>query len=342
MCKKLTLILLLTSYLILSYVLPAFSNDVKGKKLFAYVGGAGEIAKIDMETFKILKTKNSSDIGLVFGLQINPDEKKIYVTGDIFSAAMIVIDSKTLKITEKLRGEEFEDAKEGVYYACRGKLSPEGRRVALDCKFGPAPFALIDTAKLKTINRRREFCSNPLYEAIFSDDGKLLYVLTRYQHKQKKTIFETKLIVMDAGRGEIVKQIPLPALKTIKCNTNISTFTGERSNIYITCNCSINNECALGFLKEDEVYPFLEKSESKVIKLIEVKTGKIINEIPLPDGRGDLNQVTITPDRKRLLVGRGGYRHPGELTIMDVGSKKVIKRIMLEGGATSNVVFGYD
>lgn len=342
MRKKLTYILSLTCCLLLFCTQPIFAHDVKDKRLFAYVGGAGEISKIDMETFKIFKTKNNSDIGLVFGLQINPDGKKIYVTGDIFSAPMIVIDSTTLKITEKLRGEQFEDAKEGVYYGCRGKLSPDGRGIALDCQFGPTPFALINTATLKTINRRREFCSNPLYEAIFSDDGKLLYVLTRYQHKQKKTIFETKLIIVDAETGEILKQIPLPALKTIKCNTNISTFTGERSNIYITCNCSINNQCALGLLKEDEVYPYIETSESKVIKLIEVKTGKIINEIPLSDGRGDLNQATITPDRKRLLVGRGGYRHPGELTIMDVRSKKIIKRIMLEGGATSNVVFGYE
>jgi len=342
MGKKLAFVLSIASYLLLSWAQPIFALDVKSKRLFAYMGGVRELVKIDMGTFKIIKNQSYSNIGIIFGLQINPDGKKIYVTGDMFSAPMIVIDPTTLEMTERLSEEGFKDAKAGVYYGCRGKLSPDGRRVALDCKFGPAPFALIDTAKLKTINRRREFCSNPLYEAIFSDDGKLLYVLTRYQHKQKKTIFETKLIVMDAGRGEIVKQIPLPALKTIKCNTNISTFTGERSNIYITCNCSINNECALGFLKEDEVYPFLEKSESKVIKLIEVKTGKIINEIPLPDGRGDLNQVTITPDRKRLLVGRGGYRHPGELTIMDVGSKKVIKRIMLEGGATSNVVFGYD
>jgi hypothetical protein len=341
--KKLMYILFLTCYFLLFCAQPIFAHDATGKRLFAYVGGAGEIVKINLDTFKIIKNKNSTDIGLVFGLQINPDGREIYVTGDIFSAPLIVIDTKTLKITRTLSSAGFEDAKVGVYYACRGKLSADGRRIAIDCKFGPTPFALIDTATLKTINRRREFCSNPLYEAIFSDDSKILYVLTRYQHTQKKTIFEKKIIIVNAETGEILKQIPLPELKTIKCNTNIATFTGERSNIYITCNCNFGYDgCARGLLKGDAVYPFIETSESKVIRLIEVKTGRIISDIPLPDGRGDLNQITLTPDGRRLLIGRGGYRHPGELTIVDMRSKRVIKRVMLEGGATSNVVFGYE
>jgi len=343
MWKKLAYFLSLTSCLLLSFAQPIFANDVKGKKLFAYVGGVREIDKIDMETFKIIKAQYSRSVGIVFDLQKNHDGRKIYVTGDIFSAPMIVIDSKTLKITKSLSGVGFEDAKVGVNYTCSGKLSPDGLRLALYCHYGPAPFALVDTATLKTINQRREFGTDPLSDAIFSDDSKLLYVLSRYQHKQQKIIHETKIIILNAETGGIVKQIPLPELKTINCSTNISEFLGGRSNIYVTWNCNFATDaCARGLLKEDEVYPSIELGGAKVIKLIEVKTEKVIDTIPLPNGRGDLNQMTLTPDRRRLLIGRGGYRQAGELTIVDIESKKVIKRIMLEGGATSNVVFGYE
>ncbi len=343
--KRLMFILLfLTSYLPLTYTQPLFAQDVKGKKLFAYAGGVGEVDKIDMETLAIVKRQNDKRLGINPTLQINAEGNKLYVTGELFSVPLIVIDPKTLKIIKTLSGVGLEDVRgRGVYYACNGKLSPDGRRIALDCKFGPTPFALIDTATLKTINRRREFRSDPLSDTIFSDNSKLLYVLTRLQEKQGKTIYETKIIILDAERGGILKEIRLPDLKRIKCSTNISAFSGETSNIYITWNCNFASVWGpRGFLKEDELYPSIEPGNTKIIKLITVKSGEVIETIPLPNGRGDLNEITVTPDGKRLLIGRGGYRHPGELTIVDIESKKVIKRIMLEGGATSNVVFGYE
>ncbi len=324
----------------LFYSQPICVPAVQDKRLFAYVGGVGELVKIDMQTFKIIKTLSDKNLGILPIIQIRPDGRELYVTGEWFRAPMIVINAKTLEITRKLSEEGFENARTGLGYDCRGKLSPDGRRIAFSC-LGPAPFALIDTTSLRAIRHFGELGTNPLFEAIFSDDSKLLYILSRHQDKQGKRIDGIKLIIVETETGNVLKEVPLPELKKIKCNTNISTFTGEDSNINITTNCNFTHGWG-GLHKEDTVYPFIERNKSKVIMIIELKTGRIIKKIPLPDGRGEPNQITLTPDGKSLLIGRGGYRDPGELTILDVGSKKVIKRIILEGGAASNVVFGYE
>lgn len=341
----------LTWCFLIFYNQNSYAEDIKDKRLFVYVGGVGEIVKIDMQTYKIIKTLTLPPNGLhiVFGLDINQDGKEIYTTGDMFSAPVIVVDSKTLKIVKSLPEKGFEEAKvDPIWgsFSCRGKLSPNGRRLAIDCgTISVTPFAVVDIQTFKIINKSHAFYSNPIYEAIFSDDSKLLYILTGIQFRQKKTIFENKIIIIDSDTGKILKESMLPKFEDIKCETNVSDYISDKSDIFITCNRNFydsHSSQSRGLLKGDEIYPFISEIKSKKIKLVEVKSGKIIDEIVIPDGQGDLNLVTLTPDKKKLLINRGGYRHPGELTIVDVKSKKVIKRIMLEGGATSNVVFGYE
>ncbi|MFZ3138172.1 MAG: hypothetical protein WA126_12380 [Thermodesulfovibrionales bacterium] len=327
----------------------SYAEEIKNRKIVAYVGGVNELVKIDLEKYKIIKSLRFPGGGhIVFGLDISPDGKEIYVTGDMFSSPMIVVDSRTLEITKSANEEGFKDAKLGGkfgYYECRGKLSPDGRKFAIDCGTSyPTPFALMDIRTFKVVTQPQTFHNNPIYQAVFSDDSKLLYILTGIQFRQKKRIFEDKIIVLNTFTGKILKQSLLPELKNIKCETNISEYIGDSADIFITCNTFYDHHSTRdrGLLKGDEIYPFISEKDRKKIKLIEVKTGKTINEIPMPDGKGDLNFATLTPDKKKILIGRGGYRHPGELTIVDVKSKKVIKRIMLEGGATSNVVFRYE
>lgn len=329
----------------------SYAEEVKDRKLFAYVGGVGEIVKIDMQTYKIIKTLSLPPNGLhiVFGLDINPEVGGIYATGDMFSAPMIVIDSKTLKITKSLPEKGFEEAKADPIwgsFSCRGKLSSDGREYAIDCGVvSSTPFAIIDVLTFKIVNKPHAFHTNPIYQTVFSDRSKILYILSGLQFRNKEKVFENKIIIMDSETGKILKESVLSKFKNIKCETNISEFIGEKTNVFITSNRNFYDSHGFqhrGLLKGDEIYTFIPERNSKKIKLIEVKTRKMIDEIPIPDGEGDLNLATLTPDKKKLLISRGGYRHPGELTIVDVKSKKVLKRIMLEGGATSNVVFGYE
>lgn len=326
----------------------SYAEGIENKKLVAYIGGVNELVKIDVENHKIVKRLRFPGGGhIVFGLDISPDGKKIYATGDMFSAPMIQIDSKTLEIAKSLPEKGFEETKIGGQFGnfgCRGKVSPDGNTLAIDCGTDSAPFAIIDMQTFKIINQL-SFSSNPIYEAFFSDDDKLLYVLTGVQVKQKKILFENKIIILDTETGKILKQFSLQKFGNIKCQTNISGYIGEGSDVFITCYRNFydsHGSESRGLLKGNEIYPFISASDLKRVKLIEVKTGKIISEIPIPNGRGQLNLAVLTPDTKKLLICRGSYRHPGELTIVDVKSKKVIKRIMLEGGATSNVVFGHE
>lgn len=336
---------ILTLYFFQLFGVAGFSyaeEETYNKRLFAYVGGANEIVKIDMETYKITKSLRIPGGGHhIHSIQISPNAKEIYITGDWFwfDDPMIVIDSKSLEITKELSREGLEDAKSGLGFSCRGRLSPDGKRFAINC--GYTYFALIDTETLKVIDRPYRFNSNPMYESIFSDDSKLLYILTNMQYDQQKPSYESRFIILDAVQGRIIQQILLPKFSQIGCETNISEYTGEKSNIFITCN-HIFNMKSRGLLKEDIVYPFIPKENANEIKLIKVKTRRVINKIRVPGGRGDINAITLTPDGKKLLIGRGGYRDPGELTIIDVQTKKIITRIMLDGGATSNVVFGYE
>ncbi|MEW6375081.1 MAG: hypothetical protein AB1502_04730 [Thermodesulfobacteriota bacterium] len=320
-------------------------KEVKNKKLFAYVGGVNELVKIDLNSHKIAKNLRFPGGGhIVFGLSINPDGSEIYSTGDLFAVPMIVINSKTLEIKREISERGFEDAKIGGTfgsYGCRGKLSPDGRRYAMDLGGGFAPFVLMDTLSFKIIDHPKEFRSNPIYHVVFSDDNKVIYLLTRIQFMEEKIVYKNKIIILDAETGKILREVSMPPdLAKVTCGTNISSYIGEESNIYFVCNRSFNDYGAWGLFKGDVIYPFVSTRDSKKIELIELRTRKRITEIPMPDGYGSVNQITLTPDGKKVLIGRGGYRHPGELTIVDVKSKKVIARIMLEGGATSNVVFG--
>lgn len=319
----------------LFYGKPIFAKEGEDKKLFAYVGGVNELVKIDMKTHHIIKTFRFTEGGhIIFGLAVSSDWKEIYATGDMFSSPMIVIDSKKLEISKRLVEKGFEDAKFHNDFMCSGlKLSPDGRRLAIDCRLGQASFAIIDMTTLRVLNRYKEIITKPTYQVMFSESSKLGYVLTELKYKDKITI-------LDADTGKILKQVFLPEIEKKKCSTNLSDYIGERSDVYATCYRSFNDFGNRGLLTGDTIYPFAPERKSKTLELIEAKTGKVINQIPMPEGRGDLNQITLTPDGKRLLIGRGGYRDPGELTIVDVKSKKVVARIMLEGGATSNVVFG--
>ena len=321
----------------LFYGKPILAKEGEDKELFAYVGGVNELVKIDLKNYEITKNLRFPGGGhIVFGLSISPDGKTIYAAGDMFSSPMIFVDSKMLKISKVLSKEGFEDVRFHDDYMSSGlRLSPDGRRLVIDCRLGSMPFAVIDMLTLKVLKRYKEISSKPTYQVLFSDNSKLIYVLTELPYKNKITI-------LDANSGKILKQVSFPELEKGKCETDLSDYIGEKLDIYISCHRSFNDFGEKGLLKGDAIYPFTATRDSNKIKLIEVKTGKTLNEIPMPDGQGSLNQIAITPDGKRLLIGRGGYRDPGELTIVDVKSKKVVARIMLEGGATSNVVFGYE
>jgi len=319
-----------------------FGKGIKGGKLFAYVGGINEVAKVDMQTYNVSTNSSSFPGGIVFGVQISPDGKEIYVTGDMFSVPFIVLDSKSLQITKKLSKEGFEgfEYDKTGHFASRGKLSPDGSRFAMGFVTDTSmPFCLIDTATLSVIDKPREFQTNPIYQAVFSDDSKLLYIVTPYHYVQGKVIYENKIVILESETGKILKQVPLPDFKKIPCQTNISKYIRGKSDVYISC--YENENVARGLLKANSVHPFIARVNFPKIEIIEVKTGKVIDELPLPGG--EINTVTLTPDGKKLLVGGGAYRHPGELTIIDVKSKKMIKAISFEGGAaTSNIVFGYE
>lgn len=322
-----------------------YAQGMKGGKLFAYLGGIREVAKIDMQTYEV--TSNSSSFpggGIVFGVQISADCKEIYVTGDWFSVPLMVLDSKSLQITKKLDNEKFKHFQTGLGFESRGKLSPDGRRFIMELTTGTStPLYLIDTTTFSLVNKPKDFRTNPIYQAVFSDDGKLVYILSPYQEIQGKVIYEKKIFILESETGKELKQFPLPDFEKIPCQTNISKYIGEKSEVYISCYGNFYDDISRGLLKGNSLYPFMAKSDSPKIEIMEVNTGKVIDEIPTPDIETNINTVTLTPDGRKLLVGSGAYRHPGELVIVDVKSKKVIKRIMLKGGATtSNIVFGYE
>jgi WD40 repeat protein len=323
----------------------AYAEGMKGGKLFAYVGGIQEVAKIDMQTYGV--TSNSSSFpggGIVFGVQISPDGKEIYVTGDWFSVPLMVLDSRSLQITKKLDNERFKHFQTGLGFGSRGRLSPDGRRFVMELTTGATTHLyLMDTANFSLINKPKNFRTNPIYQVVFSDDSKFIYILSPYQEIQGKVMYEKKIIILESETGKELKQYPLPDFEKIPCQTNISKYIGKKSEAYISCYGNFYDGISRGLQKGNYLFPSMARSDSPKIMIMEVNTGKVIDEIPTPETETNINTVTLTPDGGKLLVGSGAYRHPGELAIVDVKSKKIIKRVMLNGGAaTSNIVFGYE
>jgi WD40 repeat protein len=324
---------------------PASGQEHKGNKLFAFLGTRNAILKINMDTLDVVERASSNGNSWITGLQISPDGKELFVTGgDFYDSPMLVFSTKPLirNASRRLDPGSLNDAKFSGSFVCNAKLSPNGKRIALYCETkSNAPFAIIDVTNLEIIGKRRGFQSDPSYQMVFSEDSKVLYILTTIQHEQDKIVYKNKIIIMDTVTGEIEREASLPKIQEIKCNTNIKNYLGSNSDIYLTCNYIFNPQLR-GLLNGDAIYPFVPSRDSKKIKLIQVKSGKKINEISMPSGEGYVNEITFTPDLNKVLISRGGYRNPGELTIVDVKMNKVIKRIMLDWGASSNVVFGYE
>lgn len=324
---------------------PTSGQERKGNKLFAFLGTRNEILKINMDTLDVVERADSNGNRWITGLQISPDGKELFATGGYFyDSPMIVFNTKPLarNFSRLLDPGPLNDVKLSASFVCNAKLSPNGEKIALYCETeSNTPFTIIDTANLEIIGQRRGFESNPSYQMVFSEDSKVLYILTTIQHEQKNIVYNNKIIIIDTDGGRIKKEALLPKIQAIKCNTNITNYLGENSNIYLTCNYIFNPQLR-GLLNGEAIYPFVPSRDSKEIKLIQVNSGKTINEVPMPNGEGYVNAITFTPDLKKLLISKGGYRNPGELTIVDVKTKEVIKRIMLDWGASSNVVFGYE
>lgn len=82
------------------------------------------------------------------------------------------------------------------------------------------------------------------------------------------------------------------------------------------------------------------------IVVAEISTGKVLQRHQIPGGSQDANEVTLTPDGKQILLSRGSFMpkegYSGEFLFMDRLTGKLKKRIRLEDGATSNVVFRYE
>lgn len=336
---KLKWFLILFCIPILSYGVLSIAKEDKGKRMVAYVGGANDFYKIDMEKYEVIDWVRYHRY-IFSQLAISPDGKEVYATGYGFQKPLMMLDPIKLDITRELSEEGFEETAIDRLFDCEGKLSPDGSRYAIDCRNG---LALIDTKRMKVIGGPKDFRNFPEYQAVFSNDSKILYAVSEVQIKKDKRVREDYIYVINAETGETLKKIKLPRWKELKlrCETDISDFIGEKVDMNLSCQKLHCSSCNLTLLKGDAIYPDFRADPYRIV-LIKGNTGKPIDEFLLPEGRGGAGQLTLTPDGKRLFIGRGGYRDPGELTIMDVKSKKVIGRVMLDGGAESNVVFGYE
>lgn len=306
--------------------------------VYTYVGGLGAIHRINLTEKKPAQVANIQGQGknIVTGLWMTPDGQGLYLVGEQFDNAVLRVDPHSLQVLGQLKVGERRSKADGEFDGDGIQGDPGGKR-GVTRLFTRQHGAWLQFMDFSTFTAGPSLEGFPpldaTRQAAFSPDGGKLVTLVWRRGT------ENSLRVLDTATGATIKEVQLPW--NLEGNVSVARYLGDLEGLYIVQVGTGGNSWLLP--DQPPLFIYREGPDAVIAK---VRTGQVLRRLRIPPGRGGLTAVSMSPDGKYIAIARGDYipRHEmaGELTILDGFSGKLVRRVLLEDGATSNVVFRYE
>lgn len=198
-------------------------------------------------------------------------------------------------------------------------LSADGARLYVTCAAPQGSVAIIDLAKRKAVDSIA--AGHTPVAPVLSADGRQLFVCNR---------FNNEVAVIDLAAKKTVRRIPVVREPVSAAVTKDGKFL------------LVANHLHAGRADADSV--------SAVVSVIDLAAGKVMKELPLPNGSGLLRDIRVSPDGKTAAVVHSlarfhlpttqlerGWMNTSALTLIDLAAMKPINTVLVDnvdsGGA---------
>ncbi len=178
-------------------------------------------------------------------------------------------------------------------------------------------------------------------------------------------VLASKVCVIDLAKGKIVRKIQAghTAMAPVLCPDNRTLLVCNRFNNDVSViDLQTNTETRRIPVKREPVAAALTKDGqrllvanllptgradtgmvSSVVSVVDWSGGKVVQELPLPDGATDLNDIKVSPDGKYAvathILGRyhlpanqveRGWMNANALTVIDLAGMKILNTVLLD------------
>jgi YVTN family beta-propeller protein len=191
-------------------------------------------------------------------------------------------------------------------------LAADGRRLYVTCAAPESKVCIVDIAKLKIVGTIP--VGHTAMAPVVSPDGKTLYICNR---------FNNDVSAIDLALRREVCHIP------VQREPVAADITKDGKYLLVA------NQLPTGRADVDYV--------AAVVSVIDLKAGKVVKELHLPNGSVNLNDIRVSPDGKYAILThtignfnaapyevRSGWINVNAMTIIDLGRMEPARTLLLD------------